>query len=274
MGELLRNAWLGWMDYNENGKLAQLLLAVLLFFWFWKKGMEQRALVLYTTIATLCCIFPPTAAALMLYQTRFYDYQWIWSMVPMTAVVSWGIVVFIREICTGPAGKLRGLAGGVFLLAVIALCGGLGSSVWDRDGERLERKQAQRVLELVRQSCAEEGLCLWAPREIMAYVREADGAVRLPYGRDMWDPSLRAYAYDVYGEKAAAMYQWMEAASAGEEAEDIGQEVCTGYALEAGVNCILLSENADGETVEGLEKALGKDAQKLEGYWIFYGWTD
>lgn len=283
MTELLRNARLGWMNFNDNGKLACLLLGALLFFWFGKKKVEQKAFLLYTTVMTICCILPLTAAILMAYQTKFYDYQWIWSMVPLTAVTAWGVVLFLEDIWPDfdPGKWRKGLPAVFFLLAVVLLCGSLGSQAWDEDGQKSDRRRAYRVLELARTICSGEDICLWAPREIMAYVRETDGTVRLPYGRDMWDLSLRGYAYDTYDEDRTAMYCWIETVSGSSVPEDTGAEtdrlktdLCAGYALEAGVTCILLPEKAGDEAVRELEEALGTDAQKLEGYWIFYGWTD
>lgn len=282
MSELPGNAWQGWMDYKDYGKLACLLLAVLVFCWFGKKKVEQKTFLLYTTVMAVCCILPPTAAILMAYQTRFYDYQWIWSMVPLTAAVSWGMVMVFEEFWPGfQREKRRKVFGAAaLLLAIVCLCSGLGSRAWDMGGQRTDRQKAQGVLETALATCGRKDICLWAPREIMAYVREAEGTVKLPYGRDMWDLSLGAYAYDSYDEKRTLMYQWMEGVAGNEEAAQVTADasitpkLCAGYAMEAGVTCIMLPEGAEEETIRELEEALGADAQKLEGYWIFYGWTD
>ena len=279
MRELLKNAWMGWANYNDHGKLAFLLLAVLLFCWFGKKKVEQKTFLLYTTVMTVCCILPPAAAVLMAYQTKFYDYQWIWSMVPLTAVISWGMVLILWEFWPdfGWKNRRKGLPAAILLLAVVCLCGSLGSRVWDMDGQKTDRQRAHRVLKTVLAVCGTDDICLWAPREVMAYVREAQGTVRLPYGRDMWDISLGAYAYDTYDEDRTKMYQWMEAVAGNSEdvrSADITPKACAEYAAQAGVTCILLPEDAAEETVRALGEALGTDAQKLEDYWIFYGWTD
>ena len=97
MRELLRNAWLGWQNYTDDGKLAALLLAALLFLWLRNKKVSQKGFLSYAVLMTACCIFPVTAVLLMLYQTKFYDYQWIWSLVPVTPVIAWGITEFLTE---------------------------------------------------------------------------------------------------------------------------------------------------------------------------------
>lgn len=98
MTELLRNAWNGWRAYTDPGKLAALLLVSLVFLWIYYKRVPRKEFLIYTTMTAVCCIFPVTAAALMLYQTRFYDYEWIWSIVPLTAMVSYGVVLFVTDI--------------------------------------------------------------------------------------------------------------------------------------------------------------------------------
>lgn len=284
MAELIENAWLGWKNYISEGKLAAVFLMVLLFLWFGKKRVEQKTLLLYTTVIAFCCTIPVTAAALMAYQTRFYDYEWIWSMVPITAVTAWGIVIFLWEVWPDLKGNgwRKGLPVVLLVLGMVLLCGSMGSKAEEAGYEKKEDKiQAQKVLELVKDEYSGEELCLWAPREIMEYIREADASVRLPYGRDMWDSSLNGYTYDVYSQEVCAMYHRMEEIAAENQAmqeagiwEDDPWEICAGYAAEAGVNCILIPDRAASETIEALEKALHAEARKLEGYWIFYGWAD
>lgn len=281
MTELLRKAWLGWTDYIDYGKMAALLFAALLFLWFGKKKVGHKPLLLYTTIMTVCCVLPPTAAVFMAYQTKFYDYQWIWSLVPATAVTAWGTVLFLAEIWPDfkPAQWRKGLPGAVLVAAVVILCGPLDGSGLDKGRQPEEKTYAYSVLETVRETYPGERLCLWAPREIMEYAREADPEILLPYGRNMWNIALNGYAYDSYDERVTAMYQWME----GLQGSDLGgaavsvpatPESCAGYALDAEVTCILLPEDTEPGTIREMEKALKVEARKLEGYWIFYGWTD
>lgn len=290
MTEWMESAWMGWKNYITDGKLAAVFLLALLFLWFCQKKVEQKPFLLYTTVMTLCCLIPVTAAMLMIYQTRFYDYEWIWSMVPVTAVTAWGIVVLLWQVWPdlGFRRRRKGLPPALLILAGILLCGSMGGEIRESGCEgKEESRQARAVLELAKEEYSGEELCLWAPREIMGYVREADPKVRLPYGRDMWDSSLQGFSYDIYDEGTRAMYHWMEAVSAGEdlsrkEGETEGGELweedpaklCAGYAAEAGVNCILIPDRAAPETIEAMKKALRVEARKLEGYWIFYGWAD
>ena len=279
MAELLRNAWIGWRDYTADGKLATLLLAVLLFLWLTGRWKKQGVLTLYTSLAVSGCILPVLAVFLMLYQTKFYDYEWIWSTVPLTAIIAYGIAVFWAEYCgeykNGEWRKSVPLT--MLLLLSMLLCANPGRMLSDSRAAKAERQQAQDVLKLLLTAVPEGEVCLWAPREIMEYAREADAGIRLPYGRNMWDASLNAYAYDVYDEKADLLYQWMTQteAAGGEKAETesgektIPVEEAAAYALGAGVNCVLLPDDATPEMIKGMEAALGVEAQPLEGYYLF-----
>lgn len=144
----MENAWGGWQDFITDGKLPALLMVVLLFYWFCvyekiggtdttpdsrddllspeKKAEEsQRALWIYTTLLTICCICPVTAAILMQYQTKFYDYQWIWNAVPLTIIIALGgTLIWDRYRRPAKTGRNLGLV--VLLILPILLAGCLG----------------------------------------------------------------------------------------------------------------------------------------------------
>ena len=294
MAELFRNAGLGWTDYVRSGKLVVLLLASLMFLWFGRKQREQRDLLRYTTIMTLCCILPVTAVLLMLYQTRFYDYEWIWSLVPLTGMAAYGITVFLTEY-GADAGREKGHRNVpvlFLLLAVLLFSGDMGNTMGEWDRQRTESAKAQAVLERLGEEYPGGDICLWAPREILEYARETDGSLRLPYGRNMWDLSLNGYSYDTYEESTIRMYQWMEWVGETGRADmkvqlpkegdgsyeeggrkqterTIRLEDSVSHAIEMGVNCILISENAGLDAVKRMERALGVKARLLEGYYFF-----
>ena len=312
MTAILKNmqmAWLGWKNYTNDGKLVALLLAALLFLWYdifipwydtsipWydvRKKAGKSSFFGYTIIVTICCILPVTAGLLMVYQTKFYDYDWIWSLVPLTAAIAYGATIFLAKCWNGSAeGKgnfterqegfkktqwRRGIPVTVLLLAIIVLSGGLGKPSWDRKRQAAEREQAYVILDQIMALASEGEICLWAPREIMSYAREHDGRIRLPYGRNMWDISLNAYAYDTYDEQTIALYQWMERAgkadTIGTDTVPVSLETCLRYAKDAGVDCVVLPEAVSQETIQRMETALHTKARLLEGYWIFYERAD
>ena len=279
MRELLRNAWLGWQEYTSQGKLACLLLAALLFLWAGRRRREQEPFLLYATLLTVCCICPVTAALLMVYQTRFYDYEWIWSLAPLTAAAAWGMSRFLAG--QWEEKKFSALPAAGLLAAAVFLCGSLGGNGLSGDGA--DRQEAAGARNRLEELYPEAELCLWAPREVMEYGRETDASLRLPYGRNMWDDHLNAYAYDTYDDGLKAMAGWMDwaeetgeadwkrQASSGNprKAETVRLEDCARKALESGVNCVLLPENVLPETLRRMEEALGTEARKLENYYLF-----
>lgn len=295
MMELLGNAWIGWGDYITEGKLAALFIVALLYFWFYKKNESKKILVLYATIASVCCIFPVTAAVLMTYQTKFYDYEWIWSMVPLTAVIAYGMTVFLTDFYkSGKYKKSTGIAVAGICLAAILLCGSMGASKADSDSvymkvlyphgsdekEDVLRRQAYDIVEELQELAGDEELILWAPIEVMEYAREVDASIRLLYGRNMWDISLNGYSYDTYDEAICNMFLWMELLNPDSDAESLlslmgadeipSTEVCIQKALETGVNCVLLPGGTDGETVQTVAGIFGGEVQQIEEYWVIY----
>lgn len=279
MAELFRNAWqLGWLRYTNSGKLAVVVLASLLFLWLSGKWRKQTVLFSYSALMSLFCIVPVTAMVLMLYQTRFYGYEWIWSLVPMTIVSAWGITELLEGVWGGfsLSSWKKGLPVTLLLLAILALCGGLGKNVIDRNAELARRQQASEVVDKVLEDQSGD-ICLWAPREILEYARAQSGSLRLIYGRNMWDQSLNAYAYDTYPREIQELYLWMEnveptGTALVEDAEQgellLEGEACMTAAAQAGVNCILLPESMDAATVEALAKALGGRADRLDAYYL------
>lgn len=278
MTELMKNAWLGWLDFTTGGKLAALFLAALVYLWLTGKWKEHRSLFFYALFTALCCILPVTAAVLMLYQTRFYNYVWLWSLVPMTAVTAWAAVEVISQLweklCA--ARWKRWFTAVALLLIVPVLSSGSVKNIFDPAGEQRERRQAQEVLtEML--DLREGEMCLWAPREILAYAREFDGSVRLLYGRNMWDAYLGAYTYDIYPDELRELYLWMENVNgsglAEVEDEDLGKLVlkgsdCVATALDAGADHILLPGRLEPDVAEELAETVGVELKQVGEYYL------
>lgn len=280
MTELLRNANLGWVDYKSSGKMAALLLAILFFLWFTGKGKEQRSFLLYSTVTCICCILPVTAVVLMVYQTRFYDYQWIWSLVPMTAVMAYGLTLFLAGQWEKweAGGWRKALPVTLVSLLAILLCGNLGGNVEERQQRNGEKEKAYAVAQMLSETWPGEDICLLAPQKILEYIREADGSIRLAYGRNVWDSSLNAYAYDMYEERVYDLAQWMDWVEQSTWVwmpETDREEMFATLkdrvqdAVEMGINCILLPMEVPAEMIEQMEAVLGIEAQALGNYFVF-----
>lgn len=264
MAELIRNAWLGWGRFAEGWKAAALFFAALLFLGLCRRRETRRQLVLYASVSAVCCMVPVTAALLMLYQTRFYDYEWIWSLVPLTAVTAYGFAEFLVEYWKDFKGSLwkKGVPVTLLLLGTALLCSGMGGTAWNGPEEARHRAQAESLLRELRGLCGEE-ICLWAPESVMEYARESDGAVRLAYGRNMWDVSLNAYSYDVYDQPVRELYQWMKWAEAGEKTGEAAVKSCAETVKARGINCVVLPGTMDEETIAEWEAALGTGAVRV-----------
>lgn len=271
MAELLKTAWHGWLEFTNVGKLAALLLVSLFLLWTYYEKTEKKEFLIYTTIAAACCILPMTAAALMLYQTRIFDYRWIWSIVPLTAMTGFGMTVFLSEILQSciQKNRMKGILATLLLLAVVLLCGGLGEKPRNTDAAE-QRDRAERILAEVQARMQDRELFLWAPQEIMEYARAYDGSIRLIYGRNMWDGSLNAYIGSGYSPEIHAMQQWMDDGGAEEDIEE-GAPVQEffGTAVTAGVNCILLPADTRTEVLEQFEALTHTEAETIDCFYLF-----
>lgn len=280
MWQMIERAWSGWVRYTDDGKLAALAIAAIIYLLLVIKfkGPKGRLLI-YAGIMTVVCICPVTAVILMKYQTEFYDYQWIWSMVPVTAIIALGGTVFVSEQCKSGKGWRVFFYNVVVTLASVAmlfLCGGLGEGNVDAVQAESDRAHAENILAQVRQQCGEEA-CLWAPADILEYAR-LDGKTELLYGRNMWDIALNAYSYDTYNEEEKELYQWMEHLDDWAieiSVEEVEEYVQRGFV--AGAECILLpTEMSDwlaepeSETVllECLRAHEEREVTVLEGYYL------
>ena len=286
MWESVRNAWAGWQSFTAGGKLAAPVFAAFVYL-VMRKGRLGPAgrLVRYGGVAAALCICPVTAALLMCYQTSFYDYQWIWSMVPMTAMIALGGTVFLTDQWKKGGWRifLYNTALTLLCVGVLLLCGGLRESQVNAAAQRQERVEAENVLAEVRTVCGEK-FCLWAPREILEYARTRDGRISLLYGRDMWDAALNAYSYDVYCEEARELYLWMEylreygaeGFGTAESAEEGREYVRRAFAMGADVVLLpadipgLNEAESDAENLKSHVLSFGEDVEiiGLEGYFL------
>lgn len=267
MTELLKNAWAGWHDFTTSGKLAALLMIALLFLWIHYKKINQKSFVLYTTVAAVCCICPVTAVGLMLYQTRFYDYKWIWSIVPITAMLGFAATVFVTDFLKDYAENSRWKEVTAILLLAVMLV--LGSGL-NRDNQEIievqeDRNRAEQLLKKVQEYMGDRTIFLWAPREISEYAREWNAEIQLLYGRNMWEPALDAYVYDTYSDELRNLECWMEG---NESDEVISDRECAEILASTEVNCILLPLDETEETIACFEQVLGVKAEPLENYYL------
>lgn len=284
MQEWLSNAWNGWFRFTDQGKYIVLLIGVLLYLWYREytarverrnaaggnKDRPGRVLLLSASMAVALAALPFSAVLLMMYQTRFYDYEWIWALAPVTLMIAYGGTLVYMD-CYERYWKgqwLRPVAWAAFWLAVLALCGSLGGSAQE-SGEIPQRQKTQELVDYLEETGDTKDICLWAPRELMEYVRTLDGGITLIYGRNMWEDAVKAYSYDVYEPEVVRLYEWMERP----EADTAGE--CFRMAAALGVNVIVLPEGTGLEAeLASAVSAAGKQlstgfGKSLEGYQVY-----
>lgn len=273
MIELIHNAWLGWSSFNEKGKLTALLLIALLILWKYYRREGAYALGFYTAGMTILCIIPPTAAILMVYQTRFYDYQWIWSMVPMTIVIGMGVVVVEQTALEEFRKKapVSALIATVAIGVLFLLCSNMGRTSMDKEAAVESRRHVLQVLQQTKECAGEKELLMVAPKDVLEHVREYDGSIQLLYGRNMWEDSLNAYTYDTYDSQVCLVYEWMEESTEQKELQDAASRTaaCADTLLEKGVNCILIPDWWPEKTVNSMQRILGHKAMNIDGYYLW-----
>ena len=280
MAELLRNAWMGWFRVTDAGKLMALFLVALLFLWLNCPQDKQKQLLYYCTVMAVCCILPVTAACLMLYQTKFYDYEWVWSAVPVTIVIAYALTTFMAERWQGF--RLEAWPGGlpvtIGILLIMLLCGGLGGNDLQREAKKQQKAEAAELLESI--DTEGETVCLWAPRGIMEYARGLDSSILLPYGRNMWEDALNAYSYDTYSKEIEGLYLWMcmaednymEDEASNEETGTLeipSTKACLDTARQAGVTLLILPENTDQVLLNEVTDYTDRQPERRSGYYLF-----
>lgn len=221
MRELLQNVLYGSGSYFQSNHMVVLVLGILLYFFVAGRTLKtlEKRLLWVTALMLALVLFPGSAAALMLYQTRFYSYHWIWSLVPATLCIAWGGTLLLWELTgqqrgDGKAG-LRLAAGMAALLALLLLTGNLGN-IRNASKEQEPARQAAAYLEEVQG--IREAL-VWGPRSVLEALRRRTGEIRLLYGRNMWEPEAAAYAYDTYPMEQQRLFDWMESIEKGDAYE-------------------------------------------------------
>lgn len=307
--ELLNNAWMGWSQYIDDGKYAVLLLGALLYLWAHclSGGKGKRPaeiplpLVIYATALTVFVILPPTAAVLMLYQTKFYDYIWLWTWVPVTLIIAF-VGTLIYQSCYNRYWRgriLKPAALVLFGLAMLLLCGNLGggkqnaltgsSGIAGGSHQNSLEERTRRIMDELTENGNNKDICLWAPQVLLESARAVNGSVKLLYGRDMWEKSLSGYSYDEYDEITVGLYEYMESLCSQEEtirpegepdpvnSDELAKQAYK-YANEAfarGVNTIILPDSIYAEVVKGIEEVYNRQewrmvtGQDTEGYLLF-----
>lgn len=220
--EYLSRTISGMEQFFVADKMVVLLLAVFFFFWLkTKKNVSEKGnkLLVFSLVVSVLLLCPLTAVVGVIYQTAFYDYEWLWSMVPLTIVISYAAVLEYDTKAGQGNWKKKAPLVLVFLL-LLFWCGNQGA-LKTVDAEEAERQEkAGRVLDDIMLKTMIEDSALWAPKSIMQEARRRYDIVNIKvvYGRDMWEAKAGAYDYEAYSDTLIAAYEWME------DAEEIAED--------------------------------------------------
>lgn len=188
------------------------------------KSRIQREFWLYGLATMTLFMIPLTGLFFLIYQTRFYDYGWGWSMVPLTGILAVGVVELVFEQLT-PGVMIAGeglkekwvmparLCALLAAAAVFFMLGNQGRLQQVSEEELQVRQESEEILQYMEEQGFLQDTVLWGPKDVMQYLRSHSGEVTLFYGRDMWDAKSGAYDYDIYDEAELGCYNWMEMVS-------------------------------------------------------------
>ena len=202
---LLKEALLGVSEYFTVNKLIVICFAILLYEFF--RYQKLSVFLKYVLCILAVIIFPVTAAMLLIYQPDIYDYGFIWTLVPVVAVIAYGGVRFLWDMIPQmeQQGRGRFVIGALAVVGILLLLGNRGCI----QRVTLEEADLRSVYGQVAESLSGE-TTLWGPRELMQYIRSRNAEVKLVYGMDMWDAQAAAYDGDAYTPELIAAYEWMQ----------------------------------------------------------------
>lgn len=218
----------GFKQLISEYKLLAPVIGILLYVpvcWKKIKNTKEKYFLTYAAGMLVLLLFPVTAVVFLVYQTRFYDYQWVWSFVPLTGILAWGAVTIVCNENAGLCGNaekhrnngnesLLRLCGIVAAVLLIFLCGNQGVLRQETTEEAKLQNAGRQILQYMEDNRGTEEYLIWGPAGVMQYIRSHSGEVKLLYGKDMWDAKAGAYDYEAYTAEETACYNWMESVSA------------------------------------------------------------
>lgn len=284
IGEYFQPAVSGWQRLVGEYRLMAPIIGILIYAVIGRqkhKNVQEKDFISYAAVMMFFLLIPVMAVGFLVYQTRFYDYEWVWSLVPLTGIFAWGIVTIAYK---ESVKTVWCILGAVLLLFL-----------WGNQGElrRLPQEEAKlqyaaaEILQYVEEKDPGEELVLWGQQEILQYARSHNGCVQLFYGRDMWDAKAGAYDYETYSEEEINCYEWMEFITDSQNldlletdqpteelSEALEEQNCLLSAIKAGVNCIILPSQLDSQMAQQMESAaknmgLSVSAEQVDEYTLW-----
>ncbi len=202
--KLLQEALLGVSEYFTVNKLIVVCLAILVYEFFVHQKLSL--FLKYVLCILVVILLPFTGAVLLMYQPDIYEYGFVWTMVPVIAVVSYAGVRFLWDMIPGmeQPGKGKFIVGALAVAGVFFLLGNRGCMQRVTIEEAGRRSAYGRVADVLSAESV-----LWGPKDLMKHIRSRNAEIKLVYGLDMWDAQAAAYDGDAYPVELIAAYEWM-----------------------------------------------------------------
>lgn len=208
----------------SGGQYLMLFMVALLLLWL-AENPEKREFRQFALLMLLALLCPLSVKLLSVYQTAFYQEENLWELLPVTALLAYGLVTAFAKMKTALTreyGRWKSavtrkkelfceLAVTAVLTALLFLCGTLSlnrTMTASADGAERIPERVEEVLASI-EVPEGESVFLLAPDEVLTWARIYDGALLLPYGRNLWEGELSAYTYDVYSPDLYELHDWM-----------------------------------------------------------------
>lgn len=210
--------------FVQMGQFLMLFMVALLILYLLD---EQKSVVFkqYAFLMLLVLLCPLTAKVLVVYQTPFYSPDNLWELLPVTPLLAYGLVIATVKIVgalTSQYGRWNKSVSRrkesvletfviLGLSLVLFLCGTLefGKALTEEsDGAEKIPGDVCRVLDTLETENT-AGVKILAVDEVARWARIYDGRILLPYGRNMYEPEMTAFTYEVYTEELYLLHDWV-----------------------------------------------------------------
>lgn len=250
----------------SGGQYLMLFMVALLLLWL-ADDPDKKEFRGFSLVMLLLLLCPLSVRLLSLYQTAFYEKDALWQLLPVTALLAYGLVMaFTRMTAVLTRGygrwhsaasrqkeRLCEIAVGLVLTILLFLCGTLSpareiSGKGVGSGVPGETEEVLSLLEIPE----EMQIYLLAPDEIQTWARIYNGNLLLPYGRNLWENELSAYTYDIYETEQYELHDWINGTDAVTRSPEQQEEIISRCAS-AGYEYLVFS--AERAEEEGLRTA-------------------
>lgn len=210
--------------FVQMGQFLMLFMVALLLLYL-LDGEKCVMFKQYAFLVLFILLCPVTAKLLTVYQTAFYSKDNLWALLPVTPLLGYGLVIASVKMVgalTGRYGrwtksvsrrKESALEAFVILglSMVLFLCGTLRFGkvmTGEADGNGVIPGEVCEVLDTI-ETDGTDGVKILATDEVARWARIYGGKLILPYGRNLYEPEMTAFTYEVYAEEVYLLHDWV-----------------------------------------------------------------